>query len=114
MSRQGLPAKLLILAGIFAVDGHLWQNSRQLIRPQFVKDRVSDLNIFEEHVQVLLQRMDASPEVDMMDLFFRFSLDAATHFLLGKSVESLRQTRTAFADAFSNVQRVQGLIARLG
>ncbi|KAF2687986.1 cytochrome P450 [Lentithecium fluviatile CBS 122367] len=100
--------------GIFAVDGHLWHNSRQLIRPQFVKDRVSDLNIFEEHVQILLQRMSASPEVDMMDLFFRYTLDAATHFLLGKSVDSLRQTQTVFADAFATVQHVQGLIARLG
>jgi cytochrome P450 len=100
--------------GIFAVDGQLWHNSRQLIRPQFVKDRVSDLNIFEEHVQILLQRMSASPEVDMMDLFFRYSLDAATHFLLGKSVDSLRQTRAVFADAFSHAQHVQGLIARMG
>jgi len=50
----------------------------------------------------------------MMDLFYRYTLDAATHFLLGKSVDSLRQPQTAFADAFTNAQRIQGLIARLG
>jgi hypothetical protein len=85
-----------------------------LIRPQFVKDRLSDLDIFEEHVQILLQRMSDAPENEMMDLFFRYTLDAATHFLLGKSVDSLRQNQTSFADAFSNAQRIQGLIARLG
>lgn len=104
----------LTASGIFAVDGQLWHNSRQLIRPQFVKDRVSDLHIFEEHVQILIQKMGSNQEVDMMDLLFRYTLDASTHFLLGKSVDSLRHDQTAFADAFSTVQKVQGLIARLG
>ncbi|KAF2273893.1 cytochrome P450 [Westerdykella ornata] len=99
--------------GIFAVDGTLWHNSRQLIRPQFVKDRLSDLEIFEEHVQVLMRKLEGT-EVDMLDMFFRYTLDAATHFLLGESVDSLNHPQTAFADAFFNVQRVQSIIARVG
>jgi hypothetical protein len=75
---------------------------------------VSDLDIFEEHMQILLQKIGNNQKVDMMDLFFRYTLDASTHFLLGKSVDSLRHDQTAFAEAFSTVQKIQGLIARLG
>ncbi|KAF2012255.1 cytochrome P450 52A11 [Aaosphaeria arxii CBS 175.79] len=100
--------------GIFTTDGHLWHNSRQLIRPQFVKDRLSDLDIFEEHVQILMREFSNGREIDAMDLFFRYTLDAATDFLLGKSVESLQNPQTRFADAFMNAQRVQSIISRLG
>ena len=48
------------------------------------------------------------------DLFYRFALDAATDFLLGKSVDSLSNGQTEFADAFAEVQRVQAIIARAG
>lgn len=100
--------------GIFTTDGDMWHNSRQLIRPQFIKDRVSDLDIFEKHTKVLFEKLGGGQEVDFLDLMFRYTLDAATHFLLGKSVDSLRNPQTAFADAFYNVQRVQGLVARIG
>ncbi|KAF2795331.1 cytochrome P450 52A11 [Melanomma pulvis-pyrius CBS 109.77] len=99
---------------IFTTDGDQWHNSRQLIRPQFIKDRVSDLDIFEEHTQILLEKLGGNREVDFLNLMFRYTLDAATHFLLGKSVESLTNPQTVFADAFYNVQRIQGLIARIG
>ncbi|KAF1979634.1 cytochrome P450 [Bimuria novae-zelandiae CBS 107.79] len=99
--------------GIFNVDGQLWHNSRQLIRPQFVKDRLSDIEIFEEHAQKLMVKLGQG-EVDMMDMFFRFTLDAATHFLLGSDIGSLDHPQTAFAGAFGRVQHIQGLIARLG
>ncbi|KAF2735364.1 cytochrome P450 alkane hydroxylase-like protein [Polyplosphaeria fusca] len=100
--------------GIFTTDGELWHNSRQLIRPQFIKDRISDLDIFEEHVQVLMQKIVETDTANMMDLFFRYTLDAATHFLLGRSVDSLVNPQTEFADAFYNAQRIQSIIARVG
>lgn len=40
---------------IFTTDGTLWHNSRQLLRPQFIKDRVSDLHVFETHIQTLFR-----------------------------------------------------------
>lgn len=90
---------------IFSTDGDLWHSSRQLIRPQFIKDRVSDLHCFETHTQNLLraiehgrpQGADSVPvggrggggkTVDISNMFFRFALDASTDFLLGKSVNS--------------------------
>lgn len=100
--------------GIFTTDGPLWHNSRQLIRPQFVKDRLSDIDIFEEHVQVLISKISGGQEIDTLDLMFRYTLDAATHFLLGQSVDSLQNAQTVFANAFYRAQNIQGMIARLG
>lgn len=100
--------------GIFTTDGQLWHNSRQLIRPQFVKDRLSDIEIFEEHVQVMITKIGQGQEIDTLDMMFRYTLDAATHFLLGHSVDSLQNPQTRFADAFGNAQRVQSMIARVG
>ncbi|KAF1919381.1 cytochrome P450 52A11 [Ampelomyces quisqualis] len=100
--------------GIFTTDGQLWHNSRQLIRPQFVKDRLSDIEIFEEHVQVMITKIGQGQEIDTLDMMFRYTLDAATHFLLGHSVDSLQNPQTRFADAFGNAQRVQSMVARVG
>lgn len=86
-----------------------------LLRPQFIKDRVSDLHTFETHVQALLPMLandGATVRVD--DLFYRFTLDAATDFLFGSSVNSLQNSQAEFADAFTEVQRVQSIIARAG
>ncbi|KAH8676847.1 putative cytochrome 52A4 [Tricladium varicosporioides] len=108
---------------IFATDGDKWHASRQLIRPQFVKDRVSDLDVFEEHVQILLKVMGKAGQTwdgkqgkpfDISDLLFRYTLDASTHFLLGHSVGSLELAEQDFAEAFNEVQRVQNIIARAG
>jgi hypothetical protein len=101
--------------GIFATDGEMWHNSRQLIRPQFVKDRLSDIEIFEKHSQVLISKIGGqSQEIDTLDMMFRFTLDASTDFLLGESADSLQKPQQLFADAFGNVQRIQSTIARLG
>ncbi len=108
---------------IFTTDLDQWHASRQLIRPQFIKDRVSDLEVFETHVQVLMEQITKAGmtfdgrqggELDVSDLFFRYTLDAATHFLLGRSVGSLETPEQEFAEAFGEVQRVQNIIARAG
>jgi cytochrome P450 len=108
---------------IFTTDLDMWHNSRQLIRPQFIKDRVSDLGIFEEHVQVLIRQIKKAgllwdgkqgKELEVSDLFFRYTLDAATHFLLGRSVNSLEDPEQEFAEAFAEAQRVQNIITRSG
>ncbi|KAL8651660.1 MAG: hypothetical protein Q9210_003129 [Variospora velana] len=101
--------------GIFTTDGEEWANSRQLLRPQFVKTRVRDLNIFEKHVQHLLCFLDGQgKEVDISDLFYGYTLDAATEFLLGRSVGSLGNAGSQFAHAFAQVQRSQHIRMRAG
>jgi len=42
-----------------------------LIRPQFIKDRVSDLGIFEEHANILISQIHEGQPIDMKDLFFK-------------------------------------------
>lgn len=56
---------------IFATDGKQWYESRQLLRPQFIKDRVSDLDIFEKHWRILMPHLEGGGTVDIADLFFR-------------------------------------------
>ena len=100
---------------IFSTDGQQWQNSRQLIRPQFVKHRVADLEIFEKHLQRLMTKISGyGEEVDIAALFYRFTLDSATDYLLGQSVDSLDNPQSEFAAAFAEVQRVQDLSVRSG
>ncbi|KAF2753809.1 cytochrome P450 [Pseudovirgaria hyperparasitica] len=100
---------------IFTTDHGQWHQSRQLIRPQFVKDRLSDIHVFEKHFQALLPHLGGQGQkIDIADLFFRFTLDAATDFLLGHSVDSLDNAQTRFSTAFAEVQRIQSLISRMG
>lgn len=100
---------------IFSTDHELWHQSRQLIRPQFIKDRVSDLHTFEKHVEILIPLLKGNGQVvDVKNLFFRYTLDAATDFLLGRSVESLERGETSFAVAFAEIQRIQNQFARAG
>ncbi|KIW05674.1 uncharacterized protein PV09_03537 [Verruconis gallopava] len=102
---------------IFTTDGTKWHDSRQLIRPQFVKDRVADLKTFGKHCEILVPMLGGSSDgatVDAADLFFKFTLDASTDFLLGQSVDSLHEDITGFADAFNHAQHIMSMVARAG
>jgi hypothetical protein len=66
-----------------------------MMRPQFARDQVSDLDLEERHVQNMMRSLDISMQsdkwtgvVDLQVLFFRLTLDSATEFLFGQSVES--------------------------
>jgi cytochrome P450 len=85
--------------GIFTSRGAQWKHSRALVRPQFAHDQISNLSLFEKHVQILLAlpALAADPAagagawtgpVDLQPLFYYFTLDAATEFLYGQSVHS--------------------------
>lgn len=57
---------------IFTTDGKKWHDSRSLLRPQFIKARVSDLEVFEEHVTKLIGLVGGhGQEVDISELFYR-------------------------------------------
>ncbi|KAK1775463.1 hypothetical protein QBC45DRAFT_396071 [Copromyces sp. CBS 386.78] len=100
---------------IFTTDGQLWSESRALIRPMFIKDRVRDLEIFDKWTKTLIDKLPASGQtVDIMDLFYRMTLDVTTDFLLGHSVDSLNNPKHQFVDAFQQVQRIQMMLTTLG
>ncbi|KAF7857950.1 hypothetical protein EAF04_009307 [Stromatinia cepivora] len=80
---------------IFTAQGDAWKHSRQLVRPQFSRDRVSDLDLEERHVQALFARQELqstqtgwTEKVDLAPLFLNLTLDVSTEFLYGKSVHS--------------------------
>lgn len=101
---------------IFTTDHKLWHDSRQLIRPMFVRERFIDLEVLEKHVQKLLPMLSPvdGMSIQIDELLFSYTLDAATEFLLGSSVGSLENPQVAFAEAFREVQRVQSLTTRAG
>ena len=95
--------------GIFTTDGAAWQNSRELLRPNFVRSQVGDLATFEIHVAQLIEAIpkDGST-VNLQDLFFMLTMDSATEFLFGESTNCLapesNQDNTEFAEAFNRSQ----------
>ncbi|KAI5776675.1 cytochrome P450 [Geopyxis carbonaria] len=102
---------------IFTTDGAAWHGSRTLLRPQFVKDRISDIHCFERHLRrmmALIPDDGGVATVDIQDLLFRFTLDTATDFLLGESVDSLGTPRVAFAQAFAEIQAHMNTMSRAG
>lgn len=91
---------------IFATDGEQWNSGRKLFRPQFSRQRVSDLDCFERHCQALLRALangvypDNESEfvdlsrtdgrkIEIYSLLLRFSFDITADFLLGDNVKSL-------------------------
>ncbi|KAK4151027.1 cytochrome P450 [Chaetomidium leptoderma] len=99
---------------IFTTDGQLWSESRALIRPMFVKERVQDLDILNKWATTLIDKLPPSGQtVDVMDLFYRMTLDVTTDFLLGDSVNSLNNPKHEFVAAFQDVQRIQMLLTIL-
>lgn len=99
--------------GIFNADGERWANSRHLLRPNFVRDQVADLDAFERHLKLMLKHIpkDGST-IDLQELFFRLTIDTATEFLFNHSTNSLRMVGqdeddnedTIFSKAFNTAQ----------
>ena len=106
--------------GIFTTDGGAWQHSREMLRPNFTRSQVGDLDTFERHISHLIQAIprDGST-VDLSELFFRLTIDSATEFLFGESTNSLAPgtnitSAVRFADAFNYSQHASGNRFRLG
>ncbi|ODV65764.1 cytochrome P450 alkane hydroxylase [Hyphopichia burtonii NRRL Y-1933] len=79
--------------GIFTLDGEGWKHSRAMLRPQFAREQVAHVKSLEPHIQVLARHIQKYPnggKFDIQELFFRLTVDSATEFLFGQSVESLK------------------------
>ncbi|CCU82588.1 cytochrome P450 [Blumeria hordei DH14] len=124
--------------GIFTQDGPGWEHSRAMMRPQFARDQISDLDMEECHVQNMMRALELCmakdgsgniEDIDLQILFFRLTLDSATEFLFGKSVETQvhllghntngpipgldNSVRAKFAFAFDGAQKTLAIRARL-
>jgi cytochrome P450 len=79
--------------GIFVADGERWANSRHLLRPNFARDQVADLEAFERHFRLMMKHIPRDgATVDLQELFFRLTMDSATEFLFNHSTNSLRMS----------------------
>ena len=109
-TRRKLSVVPLLGHGIFTTDGTQWQHSRELLRPNFVRSQVGDMETFETHIDQLINSIprDGST-VDLQDLFFQMTMDSATEFLFGESTGCLapgekNPANMRFTDAFNSCQ----------
>ena len=77
----------------FSTDGAEWQHARNLLRPQFARELVSDLDLEEEHIKNLMRVLPINKDgwtdvTDIQPLFFRLTIDSAAEFLFGESVDA--------------------------
>lgn len=95
--------------GIFNQDGDAWKQSRELLRPQFHFKQYSDLDMFRNSTNNLLNVIPREGGIiDLQPLFFRLTLDVTTEFLFGNSIESLKVPESTgeqtFAESFNIAQ----------
>lgn len=80
-----------------------------MLQPQFGKQQYNGLEIFQVHIDNLLDRIsEKSDRLDLQSLFFQLTLDTTTEYLFGRSINSLagKQSSTGsnFAEAFEIAQ----------
>ncbi|KAJ7072755.1 hypothetical protein C8F01DRAFT_1300170 [Mycena amicta] len=77
----------LLVSGVFNSDGEIWSFHRY-----FSRDRFQHFDIFDHHtdrvISLIKSRMAEGHAVDFQDLISRLTMDSATHFLFGSSVDS--------------------------
>lgn len=79
--------------GIFTLSGKPWKHSRTLLRPQFSREQIAQIDSLRDHVSSLERILDQERFVDIQALFHQLTMDTATEFLLGESVDSLNNSQ---------------------
>ena len=107
--------------GIFTLDGAGWSHARGLLRPQFARDQVADLDLMDDHIRNLvdlIRQNDSGASFDIQRLFFLLTIDSATHFLFGESVGSMVPAASSSATGGllekSSVGNAQGFAEAFG
>lgn len=64
-----------------------------MLRKQFARIQFQNVDIFTEHVELLISRLSGmrGHTVDLQPLFFNFTLDTSTSLLFGESANSLQE-----------------------
>ncbi|KAK4442278.1 cytochrome P450 [Podospora aff. communis PSN243] len=95
--------------GIFTTNGAAWAHSRAILRPSFTKQNMTPLlTMMERHFQMLLKLVPRDGSVfDVQEIFFKFTMDTATEFLMGGSTHTLDPNRKSdrerqFVDDYMN------------
>lgn len=90
-----------------------------MIRPNFTRAQVADLASLEKHVQHLISLIPKNgATVDLQPLFYDLTLDSATEFLIGKSVDCQLAAKGSparrIAEAFNYAEMQMSVRLRLG
>ena len=103
---------------IFTTDGPRWEYHRAMLRPAFGRENLNNVAITDKHVGYLFKALPTNAdgwtdEVNLAEYFLRLSLDVATDFLFGESVNSqlhaLTETdRGATSDLTQDFKGLQG------
>ncbi|KAH0275474.1 cytochrome P450 alkane hydroxylase-like protein, partial [Aureobasidium melanogenum] len=97
----------LMSGSTFMSDGAAWTHSRGILRPMFVKDRITDLDLFEAHFQKLLNLIpEDGSTFDLGALFHRYAFDVSSEFLFGESLDSLGNQTDAKAQLAHDIELV--------
>ncbi|KAK2616900.1 hypothetical protein QQS21_000278 [Conoideocrella luteorostrata] len=95
-------SKELLGIGVFNADGHDWEYGRALVKPNFTRKQVANLDLFETHFQHLLDHMPADGTVfDFQERAFRFTMDTGTEMLLGYSSNLVQPSADSVAERFA-------------
>lgn len=83
--------------GIFALDGGPWSHARGELRQTVKKQKIDALPpTLEDHIQALFKRVPVNgTTLDLQPLFFSFTMDVATDFLMGRSTHTLNSSSQA-------------------
>lgn len=91
-SRRFQQFNVFIGKSIFSSDGAFWEHSRAMFRPQFARDNINDLEMTDRATSVMIEAF-GDPDAngwtsgeEVMPLLYNFTMDTATDFLFGESV----------------------------
>ncbi|KAL4932363.1 cytochrome P450 [Aspergillus undulatus] len=91
--------------GIFTLDGAGWSHSRALLRPQFARAQVADLDLMNDHVSRMIELIPKDGSIfDIQKLFYLLTIDSATHFLFGESVGAMEDNAVLGKSSVGNAQ----------
>lgn len=80
-----------------------------MLRPQFLRSRIADLEIMQTHSEIMLNQITSGKTTDFYELAFKMTLDTATDFLFGDSTCTLegKNGDKGFAQTFAKIQELQ-------
>lgn len=96
--------------GIFNSDGKHWLEQRKTASHMFSTRMLSNvmLPVFSKHADVVCDMLDgcakAGTELDMQDVYFRYTLDSIAEIGFGTTIGSLEDPEHPFARAFDGAQ----------
>jgi len=95
--------------GIFNVDGLNWKNQRQIASKLFTQSNFNSFicEVFIKHSSKVAEILGNFEEIEIQNIFQRFTLDSIGIIAFGKSFESLEDNGTkeaSFATAFDSLQ----------